>query len=158
MAHPHTPTAPTYDVEKLKSDIIAFIAENRLAMLVTSGKDGYPMARMMGYLNEGLTIWFTTVNSSLKIKQMQDNDKVTVLWKEPYEHNHQKMRFVTLKGTIEIFEDMETVVPIRNRYAEKYNMATMPAGDHTRVVMKFTPLYLRAEGFGIAPPPILRSL
>jgi nitroimidazol reductase NimA-like FMN-containing flavoprotein (pyridoxamine 5'-phosphate oxidase superfamily) len=116
------------------------------------------MARMMGYLNEGLSLWFTTINDSLKIKQMRENNKVTVLWKEPFDGNIQKMRFVTLKGTIEIYDDLENVRQVRNRYSEKYNLPNMPAGDTSRVVMKFTPHYLRAEGFGIAPPPILRSL
>jgi general stress protein 26 len=158
MSHPHAPAEPTFDTEKVKADVIDFITNTRLAMLVTSGKDGYPMARMMGYLNEGLSIWFTTFNTSLKIKQMSENNKVTVLWKEPFEENLTKMRFVTLKGTIKIFSDLETVTSVRTRYAEKYNTPSIAAVDDTRVVMKLTPTYLRAEGFGVAPPPIFRAL
>ncbi len=149
---------PQISEEELRASILSFLDESKFAMLVTSGGDGFPMGRIMGFLHDDFTIWMTTTQDSLKLKQLRRDNKVTVLWKEP---TPQFFQFLTLKGHLEILEDPETVKWNYDRYCEKYPMMRHNAESAEqmarRVALKITPVYLRAEGFGVRPPAILRS-
>lgn len=155
MAH-----APTnFDEAKFREELLQFITESKFLLAVTVGKDGYPMARTLGYLNDGFSIWLFTVNNSLKAHQFRASNKITLLWRE---NTPQFFKFLTMKGNLEIFEDRETVADIWERYQNKYPMmrrsseqGEMDLSD--RIVVKVTPVYLRAEGFGAAPPPVLKN-
>jgi general stress protein 26 len=124
-------------------------------MAVSMGQDGYPMARTLGYLNDGWAIWLYTIGGSLKMRQFQASPKVTLLWRET---TPQFFKFLTMKGNLEIFEDKETIDQIWERYKDKYpQMRNRQTDQLEQVVIKVTPVYLRAEGFGVMPPPVLRS-
>ena len=150
-----------YDEAKFRADLLEFIGGTKFLMAVTVGRDGYPMARTLGYLNDGFHIWLYTVNDSLKMHQFRDSAKITLLWREPTPHF---FKFLTVKGDLEIFEDKDKVAEIWERYQDKYGRRERKADDSEasaenmqRVVIKVTPIYLRAEGFGVSPPPILKS-
>jgi general stress protein 26 len=147
---------PTYDEQKLKEDLQAFMNAAKFAMVVTNGADGWPMARIMGYVPEGWDIWLTTVAGSLKAREMGRDNKVTILWKEPSERFFQ---FLTLKGEVEVFDDRETVDRVRKLYGERYGGFGSGEGveQMQRVVMRVRVNYARAEGFGVRPPAIIRN-
>lgn len=150
----HAPT--TFDEAKLREELLQFIAESKFTLAVTMGADGYPMARTLGYLNDGFSIWLYTLNNSLKMRQFRATNKVTLIWRET---TPQFFKFLTMKGSLEIFEDRETVAQVWERYQNKYPMMRQQAQPDLseRVVLRVTPVYLRAEGFGVMPPPILKS-
>jgi general stress protein 26 len=148
-------TLEGFDETKFRSELLQFINESKFLMAISIGQDGYPMARTLGYLNEDFTIWLYTVENSLKMRQFRDNPKITLLWRET---TPQFFKFLTMKGNLEIFEDKETVGGIWERYQDKYpQMRGRQTELLEQVVIKVTPIYLRAEGFGIMPPPVLRK-
>ncbi len=145
---------PSFDEASLKNNILSFLDETRYVMLVTNAKDGWPMSRMMGFFREGWDLWFTTVAGSLKARQLTNDNKVTLLWKEP---NGNFFKFLNIKGEIEVFEDEATVTRQVEKYWAKYGAPHVKNPDIKRIVMRVKVKYARAEGFGIAPPPILRN-
>ncbi len=151
--------ASALDEAKLRTDLLQFVSESKFIMAVSMGRDGYPMARTLGYLNDDFNIWLYTVNQSLKMQQFRDSSKITLLWREPTPHF---FKFLTMKGNLEIFEDAAIVNQVWERYQAKYysgrpRQAEGEGGEMQRIVIKVKPVYLRAEGFGFSPPPVLRE-
>lgn len=154
----HTPTPATFDEAKLRADLLEFITDSRFVLGVSVDREDYPMARTLGYLNDDFNIWLYTFNKSLKMQEFRRNGKLTLIWRET---TPEWFKFLTMKGNIEIFEDAETVGRVWERYQEKYPRMRRPSGEEvdlsTRAVLRVTPIYLRAEGFGVTPPPTLKN-
>ncbi|MEI6043474.1 MAG: pyridoxamine 5'-phosphate oxidase family protein [Chloroflexota bacterium] len=150
-----TETSTTFDVANFRGELLQFITESKFLMAVSMGQDGYPMARTLGYLNDEFAIWLYTTTNSLKIRQFRASPKITLLWRE---NTPQFFKFLTMKGNLELFEDQETIDQVWERYQDKYpQMRGRQTELLQQVVIKVTPIYLRAEGFGVAPPPVLRE-
>jgi uncharacterized pyridoxamine 5'-phosphate oxidase family protein len=64
-----------YDI--LKDEAIQFLAAQKFLVLATSSDDRVT-ARTMWYVNKGLTIYFQTDRTSLKIKQIELNPNVAL--------------------------------------------------------------------------------
>jgi uncharacterized pyridoxamine 5'-phosphate oxidase family protein len=64
-----------YDI--LKDEAIQFLGAQKFLVLATSSDDRVT-ARTMGYVNKGLTIYFQTDKTSLKVKQIERNPNVAL--------------------------------------------------------------------------------
>src|SRR4030042_3751117 len=64
-----------YDI--LKDEAIQFLGVQKFLVLATSS-DGRVTARTMGYVNKGLTIYFQTDRTFLKVKQIEQNPNVAL--------------------------------------------------------------------------------
>ena len=145
---------PPYDEGQYKAELQAFMDQSKFVMVVSNGADGWPMARIMGFVRDGWDIWLTTVAGSLKARQMESDPKITLLWKEPTERF---FKHLMLKGEVEIFEDEETVNRVRSQYAARYGATGTEGNKMARIVMRVRVVYARAEGFGVQPAPIIRN-
>lgn len=92
------------------------IAETHYCALVTLDKDGLPQIRTMNPfpLKDEIIIWFATSRSSRKVREINDNNKVSVYFAD---HVNAK-GYVTITGTAEVIDDKELLVKMKRDYWE----------------------------------------
>lgn len=92
-----------------REQVIALIEETRIGFLATVDADGAPHARPVdiGVIYEG-EVYFSTFSDSRKVRQLEANSKVQVVWLSP------NMSQVRLSGEAALVKD-ETV---RKSYLE----------------------------------------
>lgn len=85
-----------------KEEAIEFARQNPISQLVTI-KDGFPYSRIMyaAKIEDDLTIWFATSESSRKISHIRENSNSCVTF-------HKEGKYLRITGRAEIFSDMES--------------------------------------------------
>ena len=64
--------------EAMKQKILALLREHRIMTLATLRPDGWPQATTVGYVDEGLTLWFLCGTDSQKAANLARDDRVSV--------------------------------------------------------------------------------
>ena len=64
--------------EKIKAKILRLLDEHRIMTIATLRPDGWPQATTVGYVNEGLTIYFLCGLDSQKAKNLARDDRVSL--------------------------------------------------------------------------------
>src|SRR6185437_11542999 len=62
----------------LRAKIIALLDEHRILSLATLRPDGWPQATTVGYVNDGLAIYFMCGRDSQKAKNLARDDRVSL--------------------------------------------------------------------------------
>ena len=62
----------------MKQKILALLDEHRIMTIATLRPDGWPQATTVGYVNEGLTLWFLCGLESQKAKNLAHDDRVSI--------------------------------------------------------------------------------
>jgi nitroimidazol reductase NimA-like FMN-containing flavoprotein (pyridoxamine 5'-phosphate oxidase superfamily) len=73
----------TADMEALVDDalrqkILALLAEHRIMTIATLRPDGWPQATTVGYVNDGMTLWFLCGLESQKARNLSHDDRVSI--------------------------------------------------------------------------------
>jgi general stress protein 26 len=101
---------------------------------ITLSESGRPHARLMQPFKpeKDWTIWFGTSPRSRKMREIEDNDQITVAYENAGDH-----AYVTLLGRAQVERDIE----LRHRYWREEWARFWPAGpgDEDYVVIKFVP-------------------
>lgn len=69
----------------LEDQIISIIDDINDMTIATVREDGYPQATTVSYVNDGLTIYFGTVDDAQKARNIARNDKVSVTINREYD-------------------------------------------------------------------------
>jgi general stress protein 26 len=64
--------------DKIKSKIMELLDQHRIMTVATLRPDGWPQATTVGYVNEGLTLYFLCGLDSQKAKNLAHDDRVSV--------------------------------------------------------------------------------
>lgn len=64
--------------DAIRRKILALLDEHRIMSLATLRPDGWPQATTVGYVNEGLTIWFLCGLDSQKARNLALDDRVSL--------------------------------------------------------------------------------
>jgi nitroimidazol reductase NimA-like FMN-containing flavoprotein (pyridoxamine 5'-phosphate oxidase superfamily) len=62
----------------MKQKILALLESHRIMTIATLRPDGWPQATTVGYVNEGLTLWFLCGLESQKAKNLALDDRVSI--------------------------------------------------------------------------------
>lgn len=62
----------------MKQKILALIEAHRIMTIATLRPDGWPQATTVGYVNEGLTLWFLCGLDSQKARNLAHDDRVSI--------------------------------------------------------------------------------
>jgi nitroimidazol reductase NimA-like FMN-containing flavoprotein (pyridoxamine 5'-phosphate oxidase superfamily) len=64
--------------EEIRRKILALLDEHRIMTVATLRPDGWPQATTVGYVNEGLTLYFLCSPTSQKAKNLARDDRVSL--------------------------------------------------------------------------------
>ena len=64
--------------EEMRSKILALLDQHRIMTLATLRPDGWPQATTVGYVNEGLTLYFLCGPDSQKAANLARDDRVSL--------------------------------------------------------------------------------
>jgi nitroimidazol reductase NimA-like FMN-containing flavoprotein (pyridoxamine 5'-phosphate oxidase superfamily) len=64
--------------EEIKTKILALLDQHRIMTLATLRPDGWPQATTVGYVSEGLTLWFLCGLDSQKAANLAADDRVSL--------------------------------------------------------------------------------
>jgi nitroimidazol reductase NimA-like FMN-containing flavoprotein (pyridoxamine 5'-phosphate oxidase superfamily) len=65
-------------MDDLKQKILALLEAHRIMTIATLRPDGWPQATTVGYVNEGLTLWFLCGLESQKARNLAHDDRVSI--------------------------------------------------------------------------------
>jgi len=64
--------------ESMKQKILSLLEGHRIMTIATLRPDGWPQATTVGYVNEGLTLWFLCGLESQKAKNLAHDNRVSI--------------------------------------------------------------------------------
>ena len=64
--------------EVMKQKILALLEGHRIMTIATLRPDGWPQATTVGYVNEGLTLWFLCGPESQKARNIAHDNRVSI--------------------------------------------------------------------------------
>ena len=64
--------------DSVKRKILALLDEHRIMTIATLRPDGWPQATTVGYVNEGLTLWFLCGLESQKARNLARDNRVSI--------------------------------------------------------------------------------
>jgi len=64
--------------DPMKQKILALLDGHRIMTIATLRPDGWPQATTVGYVNEGLTLWFLCGLESQKARNLAHDDRVSL--------------------------------------------------------------------------------
>ena len=64
--------------DTLKSKILELLDQHRLMTIATNRPDGWPQATTVGYVNDGLTIYFLCSPQSQKAANLAQDDRISL--------------------------------------------------------------------------------
>ncbi len=64
--------------DSMKQKIVSLLDAHRIMTVATLRPDGWPQATTVGYVNEGLTLWFLCGLNSQKARNIAHDDRVSI--------------------------------------------------------------------------------
>src|SRR5262250_955115 len=64
--------------EQIKKKILNLLNEHRIMTIATLRPDGWPQATTVGYVNEGMTLWFLCGRESQKADNLARDNRVSI--------------------------------------------------------------------------------
>jgi nitroimidazol reductase NimA-like FMN-containing flavoprotein (pyridoxamine 5'-phosphate oxidase superfamily) len=64
--------------DEIRNKILALLEEHRIMTIATLRPDGWPQATTVGYVSEGLTLWFLCGLDSQKAANLARDDRVSL--------------------------------------------------------------------------------
>jgi nitroimidazol reductase NimA-like FMN-containing flavoprotein (pyridoxamine 5'-phosphate oxidase superfamily) len=111
------------DQIKLSSGEVAdFLAGERVINVATLGHDGWPHVTALWFVMRGTDPWIWTYRKSQKVKNLERDDRATVLAETGFEYA--ELRGVMLKTRARIEYDTERVLDFGEELFAKYQGAT----------------------------------
>lgn len=118
--------------------ILKLIESQRLMTLATNRPDGWPQANTMGYINDGLNLYFVTGRDSSKLENLIADPRASVAIRGKAEEG--EAVGLTLYGAVAEVTDENEVHRLNDRIATRYpDVSIYSPGGHAVAVLKFTP-------------------
>ena len=117
------------DAIKMTDDeVLAFLAEERVVVCATNGKDGFPHLMPLWYVVRDGELWAWTFAKSQKVKNLERDPRATLQVEagEAYD----QLRGVMFKTEVELVHDTERVADLGMEIFAKYTGGDL--GDEVR--------------------------
>ena len=136
--------------EKIRTKILNLLDQHRVVTIATLRPDGWPQATTVGYVNEGLTLYFVCVPDSQKAVNLARDDRVSLT----IDHDPPQVMEITglsmaahARAVVEPAEASKALHMLRLRYPE----LPVPMPEDVRI-FRVTPTIISlldySKGFG----------
>jgi nitroimidazol reductase NimA-like FMN-containing flavoprotein (pyridoxamine 5'-phosphate oxidase superfamily) len=105
-------------IQMSDEELAAFLEEQRVVIVATNGKDGFPHLMPLWYVVRDGELWGWTYGKSQKVRNLERDDRTTLQIEDGHEYS--ELRGVMYKAKTVIHRDVETVAPIGQALAERY--------------------------------------
>ncbi len=141
--------------QELKTKILSLLDQHRIMTIATLRPDGWPQATTVGYVNDGLTIWFLCGLDSQKAANIARDDRVSVT----IDHDTPDIMAITglsMAAHAQLVSDRGEAARVLKLLPTKYPEQTelpvaMPTPDEVRL-FRVTPTVISvldySKGFG----------
>jgi nitroimidazol reductase NimA-like FMN-containing flavoprotein (pyridoxamine 5'-phosphate oxidase superfamily) len=141
--------------DEIKQKILALLDRHRIMTVATLRPDGWPQATTVGYVNEGLTLYFFCGLDSQKAKNLARDDRLSLT----IDHDTSDLMAITglsMAARAQAVEDRAEAEKVLRMLPLKYPEARplpikMPSPDEVRL-FRITPTVISvldyAKGFG----------
>lgn len=141
--------------ESLRQKILLLLAQHRIMTLATLREDGWPQATTVGYVSEGLTLWFLCGLESQKARNLARDNRVSLT----IDHDTPDIMAITglsMAARAQPVTDPEEARKVLQMLALRYPDAPplpmpMPAPEEVRI-FRLTPVVVSvldySKGFG----------
>jgi nitroimidazol reductase NimA-like FMN-containing flavoprotein (pyridoxamine 5'-phosphate oxidase superfamily) len=141
--------------ERVKKTILSLLDEHRIMTVATLRPDGWPQATTVGYVNEGLTLYFLCGLESQKAANLAKDDRVSLT----IDHDTSDLMGITglsMAARAHAVTDREEAEKVLRMLPLKYPKDTklpgpMPTVDQVRI-FRLTPMVISildyTKGFG----------
>lgn len=141
--------------EAIREDILALLDQHRIMTIATLRPDGWPQATTVGYVSEGLTLYFLCGLDSQKAANLARDDRVSLT----IDHDTPELMAITglsMAAHARAVEDREEAARIISLLPTKYPVQVdmpfaMPTPEQVRifrVMPTVTSVLNYAKGFG----------
>jgi nitroimidazol reductase NimA-like FMN-containing flavoprotein (pyridoxamine 5'-phosphate oxidase superfamily) len=111
------------DEIKLSAEEVAdFLAAERVVNVATAGQDGWPHLTALWFVMRGTDPWIWTYRKSQKVKNLERDDRATLLAESGFEYA--ELKGVMLKTRAHVEYDTERVLDFGEELFAKYQGAT----------------------------------
>ena len=141
--------------EKIRKKILALLDQHRIMTIATLRPDGWPQATTVGYVNEGLTLYFLCGLDSQKAANLAQDDRVSLT----IDHDTPDMMAITglsmaahAQAVTEPAEAAKVLRMLPLKYPEQIDLPVpMPTPEDVRI-FRLTPTVISvldySKGFG----------
>ena len=105
-------------------EVAGFLTAERVVNVATIGPDGWPHVTALWFVMRGADPWSWTYRKSQKVKNLQRDDRATLLAESGVEYA--ELRGVMLKTRAHITSDTERVLDVAEELFAKYQGAENP--------------------------------
>lgn len=137
---------PTPIHSRAVSAIVDLLDHQRLMTLACNRPDGWPQATTVGYLNEGLNLYFIVARTSQKFANLQADPRASVAIRSESGRGGAGVG-VSMAGRIDEVVDPVVVERLNSQVAQRYPAVHVycPSGDAV-AVLRFRPEVISAVG------------
>jgi general stress protein 26 len=130
------------DTEMLGSRVLRILSENRIMAVATLRADGWPQVTMVGYVHDGLVLYFVISRDSQKLANMARDPRVSIAIGH-HESDEATPRGLSLAATVSEVTDADAVSRLNALILERYpeQMVFTPSGASI-AVMKALPVVI----------------
>jgi len=106
-------------IQLTPEEVDEFLAEQRVVVVATIGRDGWPHLMPLWYVVREGELWGWTYAKSQKVRNLERDDRVTLQIETG--DAYQELRGVMIKARCELHRDIETVAGVGESLAGKYS-------------------------------------
>jgi PPOX class probable F420-dependent enzyme len=105
-------------------EVADFLAAERVVNIATIGRDGWPHVTALWFVMRGADPWSWTYRKSQKVKNLERDDRATLLSESGVEYS--ELKGVMLKARAHITYDTEEVLDVAEELFAKYQGSGNP--------------------------------
>lgn len=138
---------------QLSNQILDLLATHNCMVLATLREDSFPQATAVGYVNEGLSIYFGCGANSQKARNIHADNRVSLAINHDYD-DWNKIQGLSMGGIAQRLSDVQEIAKIAKLFMRKFpQVAGFKAEDFLGTVFfKITPKAISVidytKGFG----------
>jgi nitroimidazol reductase NimA-like FMN-containing flavoprotein (pyridoxamine 5'-phosphate oxidase superfamily) len=114
------------------TEVADFLSSERVMNVASNGRDGWPHVTALWYVMRGVEPWSWTYRKSQKVKNLERDDRATLLIESGVEYA--ELKGVMLKTRAHVEHDTERVLDFGEELFVKYQGGT--AGEEMREVLR----------------------
>ena len=130
------------NTEMLGNSVLGILSENRVMAVATLRPDGWPQATMVGYVHDGLVLYFAIARGSQKRANMAHDPRVSIAIGH-HEAGEPGPRGLSLAATVSEVTDADAVRRLNALIQERYpEQAVFTPSGASIAVMKALPVVI----------------
>lgn len=141
--------SPRLEDADLTPRILAILDEHRLMAVATLRPDGWPQATMVGYVHDGLTLYFAAAVVSQKVANIRRDGRVSIALghEEPA-----RLRGLSIGARAEVVSDVAEIDAVNSLLAERYHeQSRFSPREIASVLVRATPSVISIIDLGKEP-------